>query len=46
MNGRMMVNRFMEPYKMVYREEDIPQLRDNEVLIKVKVCGICGSDLV
>jgi len=46
MTGKMMVNRFMEPYKMSYQQEDIPQLNDNEVLIKVKACGICGSDLV
>ena len=46
MTGKMMVNRFMEPYKMSYQQEDIPQLKDNEVLIKVKACGICGSDLV
>ncbi len=46
MTGKMMVNRFMEPFKMSYQQEDIPQLNDNEVLIKVKACGICGSDLV
>lgn len=46
MTGKMWVNRFMEPYKMVYRQEDIPQIKENEVLIKVKACGICGSDLV
>ena len=46
MTGKMMVNRFMEPYKMVYREEDIPQIAENEILIKVKAVGICGSDLV
>ena len=46
MTGKMWVNRFMEPYKMIYRQEDIPQIQDNEILIKVKACGICGSDLV
>lgn len=46
MTGKMMVNRFMEPFKMSYQQEDIPQLNANEVLIKVKACGICGSDLV
>ncbi len=46
MTGKMMVNRFMEPYKMEYRREDIPQIKDNEILIKVKTVGICGSDLV
>jgi L-iditol 2-dehydrogenase len=42
----MMVNRFIEPFHMEYREEPIPKIADNEVLIKVKACGICGSDLV
>lgn len=46
MKGKMMVNRFMEPYHMEYREEDIPQIAGNEILIKVKAVGICGSDLV
>ena len=46
MTGKMKVNRFMEPMKMVYQEEDIPQIGANEVLIKVKATGICGSDVV
>ena len=46
MTGKMKVNRFIEPLKMVYQEEDIPQIAANEVLIKVKAVGICGSDLV
>ena len=36
MTGKMKVNRFIEPLKMVYQEEDIPQIGANEVLIKVK----------
>lgn len=46
MEGTMKVNRFMEPLKMEYREEQIPQIDSTEVLIKVKATGICGSDLV
>lgn len=46
MEGKMKVNRFMEPLKMECREESIPQIDPTEVLIKVKVTGICGSDLV
>ena len=46
MTGKMKVNRFIEPLKMVYQEEDIPQIGANEVLIKVKATGICGSDVV
>ncbi len=33
-----------EPNKMVYKEVPIPEINDDEVLIKIKVCGICGSD--
>lgn len=32
------------PYEMEYTEVPIPEISDDEVLIKVKVCGICGSD--
>ncbi|BAK47562.1 hypothetical protein CXIVA_15960 [Clostridium sp. SY8519] len=46
MEGTMKVARFMEPLKMEYREEPIPQIDPTEILIKVKATGICGSDLV
>lgn len=32
------------PNQMEYTEVPIPSINDDEVLIKVKVCGICGSD--
>jgi len=28
-----------------YKEVDEPRIEDNEVLIKVKYCGICGTDI-
>ena len=28
-----------------YKEVDNPQIKDEEVLIRVKACGICGSDV-
>ena len=28
-----------------YKEVDKPQIKDDEVLIRVKACGICGSDV-
>ena len=34
------------PYEMEYTEVPVPEISDDEVLIKVKVCGICGSDTV
>jgi threonine dehydrogenase-like Zn-dependent dehydrogenase len=33
-----------EPNVMVLADVPVPEIGDNEVLIKVKVCGICGSD--
>jgi threonine dehydrogenase-like Zn-dependent dehydrogenase len=42
---RMMRSQVLEePYKMVLKEVPVPQINDEEVLIKVKYCGICGSD--
>lgn len=31
--------------KFEYTDIDIPEIKKNEVLIKVKACGICGSDI-
>ena len=28
-----------------YEEADIPELKENEVLVAVKAAGICGSDI-
>lgn len=32
------------PGKMALKEVPVPQINDDEVLIKVKMCGICGTD--
>lgn len=32
------------PGKMVLKEVPIPVINDDEVLVKVKMCGICGTD--
>lgn len=44
MKGKMKAQVFYEAKKMQLEEVDIPQIKENEVLIKVKVCSICGSD--
>jgi L-iditol 2-dehydrogenase len=31
--------------ELVYKEVDDPRISANEVLVKVKACGICGSDV-
>lgn len=33
------------PEKIEYIEREIPQLKENEILIKVEMAAICGSDL-
>ncbi len=36
----------LEEYNnLVYKEVPMPQITDEEVLIRVKACGICGSDV-
>jgi len=36
----------LEEYnKLVYQDMPEPEIKDNEVLIQVKACGICGSDV-
>jgi 2-desacetyl-2-hydroxyethyl bacteriochlorophyllide A dehydrogenase len=36
----------LEEYKkLVYKDVPDPEIQDNEVLVKVKACGICGSDV-
>ena len=42
---KMKVQNFYEPMVMKLEEHDVPQIADNEVLIKVKAVGICGSDI-
>ncbi len=36
---------FYEPEKMEMEDIEIPRIADDEVLLKVKHCGICGSDI-
>jgi threonine dehydrogenase-like Zn-dependent dehydrogenase len=33
-----------KPYSMALKEVPVPQVQQGEVLIKIKYCGICGSD--
>ena len=36
----------LEEYKkLVYQEVPLPTITDDEVLVRVKACGICGSDV-
>lgn len=44
MNGKMRAVRLYAPGDLRCVEVPIPQLKEDEVLIKVKAVGICGSD--
>lgn len=45
MKGKMKVAVMLGLEKMGYEERDIPQEKDDEVLVKVEYVGVCGSDL-
>ena len=41
----MLTSRYEKPEDHSIVEVDLPTLRENDVLIKVKACGVCGTDL-
>ncbi len=43
--AKMKAQVFYEPLKMNLEECDIPKPADDQVLVRVKACGICGSDI-
>ena len=45
MSLKMNAQVFYEPNIMKYEKIDIPVIDDNEILVKLKACGICGSDI-
>ena len=45
MEGKMKVAVMLGKGKMGFQERDIPEAKDNEVLVKLEYIGICGSDL-
>ena len=36
---------FHEPFKMTTEDVEMPDFTDDQVLLNIKACGICGSDL-
>jgi L-iditol 2-dehydrogenase len=44
MSKKMRAQIVESPGKMILKEVPIPEINDSEVLIKVKYCGICGTD--
>ena len=45
MAEKMKAQVFYEPLDMRLEEQDIPEPADDQVLIRVKACGVCGSDI-
>jgi len=45
MNGKMKAQVFYDKENMKLEEVEIPQIKDDEVLVKNKYVGICGSDI-
>ena len=45
MDGKMKAHVLYEPNVMKAETLDIPKIKDNEVLVKIKAVGICGSDI-
>ena len=45
MEGKMLAQVYYEPEVMKLEMIDIPKIADNEVLVRVKATGICGSDI-
>ena len=45
MQGKMNAQVFYEPEDMRLEEVDIPAIAQDEALIKVRACSICGSDI-
>lgn len=45
MEGKMKTAVMLGIGKMGFEERDIPQVKDDEVLVKLEYVGICGSDL-
>ena len=45
MTGKMNAQVFYKPNTMRLETVDIPQIQPHQVLVRVRACGICGSDV-
>lgn len=45
MNNKMYAGVVHGPCDIRYEQIDVPKIEDNEILVKVKYTGICGSDI-
>jgi hypothetical protein len=44
-DGKQGLKQIAEVKKMIYKPAPMPEVRDDDVLINMKVCGICRSDV-
>jgi len=45
MTGKMLQQVMTSPHEITFREIDIPQPQADQVLVKIKKIGVCGSDI-
>lgn len=45
MEGKMLQQVMTAPGEISFREIDIPSIADDEVLVRIRMIGICGSDI-
>ncbi len=45
MSAKMKAQVFYEPNKMTFEDVPVPAVGPEDVLVRVKACGICGSDV-
>jgi L-iditol 2-dehydrogenase len=45
MSTKMKAQVFFEPKKMALEDRPVPKVGSDDVLVRVKACGICGSDV-
>ena len=45
MNTTMTQQVMAEPKKIIFRKVPVPQIKEDQVLVKIKKIGVCGSDI-
>src|SRR5690606_11552948 len=43
--GAMKAARYLAPGELVIEEVDVPALSDGDVLVRMRACGVCGTDV-
>ena len=45
MNEMMLQQVMTAPHEMIFREIPVPEITDDQVLVRIQKIGICGSDI-